>query len=81
MPTYISFQCNGIETLFLLELLNIPEAAYLRAELSDALNQAERLHERYTQILNKLAQDLVVDIQDQQITIEPQVHRLLMSLN
>jgi hypothetical protein len=73
---YTSFQCNGSETLFLFEILNIPEAEQLRAELHAAAGQGEAAPS-YTQLLKDLVQDHVININDQEITIEPQVHTLL----
>lgn len=79
MSTYTSIQFNGMETLFLFELINIPEAEQLRAELVESIDQAEKSGERVTQILKSLAQDRVIEINDQQVAIEPQIHRLLMA--
>ncbi|CAI6084296.1 hypothetical protein PAECIP112173_04240 [Paenibacillus sp. JJ-100] len=79
MSTYTSIQFNGMETLFLFELINIPEAEQLRTELVESIDQAEQSSERVAQILKDLAQDRVVEINDQQVAIEPQIHRLLMA--
>ncbi|GGH69887.1 hypothetical protein GCM10008014_53750 [Paenibacillus silvae] len=78
MSVYTSFQCNGMETLFLFEILNIPEAGQLRSELHDAAGRDGEPAPSYAQLLKGLVQDHVVDVSDQEITIEPQVHRLLM---
>ncbi|MBR2563739.1 MAG: hypothetical protein IKE29_03875 [Paenibacillus sp.] len=79
MSTYTSIQFNGMETLFLFELINIPEAEQLRAELVESIDQAEQSSERVAKMLRGLAQDRVVEINDQQVAIEPQIHRLLMA--
>lgn len=76
MSFYTSFQCNGSETLFLFEILNIPEAKQLRAELHAAAGRGEAAPS-YTKILKGLVQDHVINISDQEITLEPQVHTLL----
>lgn len=77
MSLYTSFQCNGSETLFLFEILNIPEAEQLRAELHAAAGRDGEAAPSYTQLLKGLVQDHVINISDQEITIEPQVHTLL----
>ena len=76
MSFYTSFQCNGSETLFLFEILNIPEAEQLRAELHAVAGRGEAAPS-YTQILKDLVQDHVINISDQEITLEAQVHTLL----
>lgn len=77
MSLYTSFQCNSSETLFLFEILNIPEAEQLRVELPAAAGWEGEAAPSYTQLLKGLVQDHVINISDQEITLEPQVHKLL----
>lgn len=78
LPSYTSFQCSGREALFLFQLMNIPEANQLLMDLNDPVLQDEQAERAYEQILTALVEDGVIEADNKQITIEPQVHNLLM---
>ncbi|MET3939854.1 hypothetical protein ABIC22_002666 [Paenibacillus sp. PvP094] len=79
MPTYTSFTCSGREALFLFQIMNIPEAEVLFAHLNDAALQGERARRTFEKIKTDLIKDGVIESEDNDITIHPQVHQLLQS--
>ncbi|NUU75437.1 hypothetical protein [Paenibacillus xylanilyticus] len=79
MPTYTSFTCSGREALFLFQLMNIPEAEVLLAHLNDTALQGEQAERTYEKIKNDLIKDGVIESENNEIIIHPQVNQLLQS--
>jgi hypothetical protein len=79
VPTYTSFTCSGREALFLFQIMNIPEAEVLFAHLNDAALQGEQARRTFEKIKTDLIKDGVIESEDNDITIHPQVHQLLQS--
>lgn len=78
LPSYTSFQCSGGEALFLFQIMNIPEVDQLLTDLNDPALQGEQVERTYEQILAGLVEDGVIELDNQQMTIDPEVHNLLM---
>lgn len=78
MPSYTSFECSGREALFLFQLMNIPEADQLIRDLNDPSLEGEQAEYMYKQVVNRLVKDSVIEVDDGQVTLDPQVHSLLM---
>ncbi|GEM_PF-2316851 len=77
LPSYTSFQCCGREALLLFQLMNIPEADQLLTDLKDPSLQGEQAEHSYEQILTGLVEEGIIELDKQQITIDPQIHNLL----
>ncbi|PWW35066.1 MULTISPECIES: hypothetical protein [Paenibacillus] len=78
LPSYTSFECSGREALFLFQLMNIPEAEQLLRDLNNPSLEGEQAEGMYKQVVNRLVKDSVIEVEDGQVTIDRQVHNLLM---
>lgn len=78
LSSYTSFECSGREALFLFQLMNIPEADQLIRDLNDPPLEGKQAECMYKQVVNRLVKDSVIEVEGGQVTIDPQVHNLLM---
>ncbi|MGG4398711.1 hypothetical protein ABEW61_01170 [Paenibacillus amylolyticus] len=61
----------------LFQLMNIPEADQLLMDLKDPPLQGEQAKHSYEQILTGLVEEGIIELDNQQITIDPQIYNLL----